>query len=409
MEVEELPQPMRHEHGFQEATPVDEARRRLLELIEPIDRHQSVALEASTDRVLAEEVVATREVPHYDRAAMDGWALRAADTHGASRRSPRTLRVVDDGAMAADSAVRVHTGSPMPDGADAVVMIEDATRLGDTVEVTSAVSEGRHVGEAGEDVQAGQVVLEAGATVTPSGMSLLRSLEVDEVTVYERPEVAVIPTGEELVESNPEPGEVIETNGLMLSQYVASWGGTPRYREIVTDDRDAIIEAIERDLDADLILTTGGSSVGERDLLPEVVVERGELALHGVAIQPGHPVGFGRVDATPIVLVPGYPVSCVVNAVQLVRPAIRHLGHLRHLPYPTIECELAEKIHSSTGKRTFTRVHLEQSDGRYLARPAMTSGAGILSSMAQTDAVVEVPERLEGYNKGEVVEAAIWE
>ena len=400
---------MRHEHGFHRDTPVTEACEAFLDLVTPIDRTTTIGLAKARGRVLAETVVAPRDVPHYDRAAMDGWAVRAADTHGASRRNPRTLDVVGGSTVESGTAARVHTGSPVPEGADAVVMVEDTAAFDGTIEVYAAVAQGRHVGHAGEDVAAGEPAVEMGATVTPSAMALLRSLEVDELTVVDQPTVAVIPTGEELVDADPDPGEVIETNGLMVAQYAEAWGARPEYHDIVDDDHDALARAITAATEADLIVTTGGSSVGERDLLPEVVEELGKLTVHGVAIQPGHPVGLGHVDDTPMAILPGYPVSCAVTAHEFVRPAIRRLARARDTPDPTVECVLAEKIASKVGRRSITRVTLEQTPDGWVATPTMTSGAGILSSMAQTDAVVICPESVEGYDRGERVTAVIWE
>lgn len=399
---------MRHEHGFRDATPLDEARATFLETVTPLDRVESMSAESARGRVLSEDVVAERDVPHYDRAAMDGWAVRSGDTHGADDGSPRRLRIVE-GAVGEGEAARVHTGSAIPEGADAVVMVEEATRVDDHVEIREPVGGSRHVGPAGEDVAAGDVALPAETRLTPSAVALLRSLEVEAVSVYDRPEVAVIPTGEELVRGDPDPGQIVETNGLMVAQYVDSWDARARYRDVVTDDPAALTSAIRNDLDADVIATTGGSSVGARDHLPEVVKEVGELSVHGVAIQPGHPVGLGRVEGTPIVLLPGYPVSCAVNAVTFLRPAIARLAHRGVPRYPTVECTLTRKITSKVGRRTFARVRLLERHDGCQAEPVMTSGAGILSSLAATDAVVEVPESREGYDRGERVTAVIWE
>ncbi len=400
---------MRHEHGFRDATPVATARETLLDLVDPVERTETVALHAARGRVSATSITADRDIPHYDRAAMDGWAVRAEETHGATKRSPRTLEVGEGEPVASGQAVRVHTGSPLPEGADAVVMIEDTRTVGASIEVYDAVASGRHVGVAGEDVASGETVVEEGTTLTPSRLSLLRSLEVEQVTVFERPQVAIIPTGEELVSADPKPGEVIETNGMMVAQYIESWGGDALYRDIVTDDPETLGEAILAEVGADLILTTGGSSVGERDHLPEVVDDIGEVVIHGVAIQPGHPVGMGHVDGTPLIMLPGYPVSCVVNSVVFARPALERVGRFRSLPLPTRSCELTEKVHSKVGRRTYTRVHLERDGDRYLATPTMTSGAGILSSIAQTDGIVEIPEAVEGFDRGDQVEAVYWE
>lgn len=399
---------MRQDHGFHRDTDVATARAQWLELVEPLERTESSDLRSSRGRVLATDVAADRDVPHYDRAAMDGWAVHARDTEGASRRQPRELEIVE-GHVGDGEATRVHTGSELPPGADAVVMVEDTTDRDGRLEVYETVAEGRHVGEAGEDIAAGETVLEAGDLVTPSAMALLRSLEIDSVEVFDAPDVAVIPTGEELVTTDPAPGEVIETNGLMVAEYVESWGATVRYGDIVPDDLPSLTAAIEAAAEADLVVTTGGSSVGERDRLPEAIESIGELVVHGVAIQPGHPVGLGRVGDTPLAMLPGYPVSCAVNAQVFVRPAVQALGHRPYRPRPALECELTEKITSRPGRRTVTRVHLDRTDDDWRATPAMTSGAGILSSMAQTDAVVVVPESLEGYDRGDRVTAVFWE
>ncbi|OYR84567.1 molybdopterin molybdenumtransferase MoeA, partial [Halorubrum distributum] len=231
---------------------------------------------------------------------------------------------------------------------------------GDEVEVFDAVATGENVGEAGEDVADGQRLYEPGHVLRPSDIGLLRSVGLDSAPVREPPEVAVIPTGEELVESDPDPGEVIETNGLTVSRLVERWGGEARYRDVVTDDPDALREAVESDLDADVVVTTGGSSVGERDLIPEVVDGLGEVLVHGVALKPGHPVCLGTAEGTPIVSLPGYPVACIVNAAQFLRPATKRAGGTDAEPFPTRRATLGRKIASEPGVRTFARVTLSE-------------------------------------------------
>jgi molybdopterin molybdotransferase len=221
--------------------------------------------------------------------------------------------------------------------------------------------------------------------------------------------VGVIPTGEELVERDPEPGEVVETNGQTVSQYVERWGGKAEYRNIVTDDPVALRAAIERDLTKDVIVTTGGSSVGERDHLPEVVDDLGEVLLHGVAIKPGHPFALGVVRDTPVLMLPGYPVACIVNAVQFLRPAIKWAGNLPLDPHPTREARLDRKVASETGKRTFVRVRLDEAGETPTAIPTRSSGAGVLSSVALADGWIEIPEDSEGVAEGDRVEVQDWE
>ncbi|MDX1744790.1 MAG: molybdopterin molybdotransferase MoeA, partial [Halobacteriales archaeon] len=283
-----------HTAGFKDRTRLGAAREQLLSRVTPHARSESVPVTDADGRALAESVTAGRPVPHYPRAAMDGYAVRAEDTFGASARSPVVLRRGDDAAPG--TAVRVHTGSELPPDANAVVMIEQVEEVGPELEVFDAVAEGENVGAVGEDVADGQVLFDPPHELRPSDLGLLKSTGVSTVAVQEPPRVAVIPTGEELVQSDPAPGEIVETNGQTVSQLVARWGGVPSYRDVVTDDEEELRAAIEGDTDHDLVVTTGGSSVGERDLVPEVVATIGEVFVHGVALKPGHPVALGVVE-----------------------------------------------------------------------------------------------------------------
>jgi molybdopterin molybdotransferase len=431
--------PERQSAGFKDRTRIDAARRTLLDAATPHDRTERLSLVPADGRALAEPIASERAVPDYERSAMDGWAVRARDTFGASDRSPGILRVADgeaesvpEASVGPETAVRVHTGSELPEGADAVVMIEHAERVGDDLEVFDAVTEGENVAPVGEDVAEGQELFEPGHRLRPSDLGLLKSVGVDRVSVYERPTVGVIPTGEELVQEDPDPGEVIETNGLTVSRLVERWGGLPTYRNVVTDDESALRAAIQRDLTKDVVVTTGGSSVGARDLLPEVVDDLGEVLVHGVALKPGHPVALGVVEETPVVMLPGYPVAAIVNAVQFLRPLVKHVGHFPDDPQPTTRARLARKIPSEPGVRTFARVRLDDArrsgddatpadataaetdsepEGGDLpeATPTRASGSGVLSSVALADGWVAVPEGREGYDAGETVTVEHWE
>jgi molybdopterin molybdotransferase len=393
--------------GFKQLTRLDAARERLLDVVSPIERTESLPLKSADGRVLAAPIDARRNVPHYARAAMDGFAVRATDTFGASERSPAVLHTAETAGP--DAATRVHTGSELPDGADAVVMVEHTEQMGDDLEVLDPVAEGENVAPVGEDVEEGQQLYEAGHRLRPSDLGLLKSIGVREIETYESPTVGVIPTGEELVQAEPEPGEVIETNGLTVSRYVERWGGQATYRHVATDDHEALRAAVERDLTKDIIVTTGGSSVGERDLIPEVIEELGEVLVHGIAHKPGHPVAFGLVEDTPVVMLPGYPVACIVNAIQLLRPAMKCAGHLPQSPQPTTEARLDWKIASEPGTRTFARVEVREADDEAVAIPTRTSGSGILSSVALADGWVVVPEEREGIPADETVAVEHWE
>ncbi|WP_331234649.1 molybdopterin molybdotransferase MoeA [Natronorarus salvus] len=396
--------------GFKEKTRVDAARERLRERCSAHGRTTTLSIGEADGRVLAEAVTAHRDVPHYARAAMDGYAVRAEDTFGASDRSPEVLSRAERGGPG--GAVRVHTGSELPEGCDSVVMIEQVEELGTEIEVFDAVAEGENVGPVGEDVESGQALYEPGHRIRPSDLGLLKSVGIREVEVGERPTVGVVPTGEELVQADPDSGEIIETNGLTVSGLVRRWGGLPTYRRVVTDDHDALRAAIQRDLTKDVIVTTGGSSVGERDLIPEVVSEIGEVLVHGVALKPGHPVALGIVEETPVLMLPGYPVACIVNAVQFLRPLLSWVSGAEPPATPTVAATLTRKIRSEPGTRTFARVSLEESEdggADRIATPTRASGAGVLSSVALADGWVVVPEGREGYDEGERIGVELWE
>jgi molybdopterin molybdotransferase len=397
------------ESGFKSRTRVDDAREQLLDRVAPVTRSESLPVHSADGRALADPVDADRAVPHYERAAMDGFAVRAADTFGASDRSPTVLREAAD-AVGPDEAVRVHTGSAMPEGADAVVMVEEVESLGGDLEVFDAVTEGENVAPVGEDVDAGQHLYDPGHQLRPSDLGLLRSSGVDEVEVVAKPTVAVIPTGEELVQADPDPGEVVETNGLTVANLVRRWQGRPTHHDVVTDDEDALREAIADAAEShDVVVTTGGSSVGERDLVPAVVHDLGEVFVHGVALKPGHPCALGAVDDTPVVMLPGYPVACIVNAVQFLRPAVKQAGRLPCKDTPTFAATLDRKIPSEPGVRTYARVRFDTRDGQRVAVPTRASGSGVLSSVALADGWIEIREGIEGLDEGELVAVQDWE
>ena len=395
------------ERGFRRRTRVSAARDKLAEVVAGIEETKHVPVGDADGRIVAESVTAERNVPHYDRAAMDGYAVVAEDTFGASERSPVRLALDERGA--AGVAVPVHTGSPLPAGADAVVMLEETEVHDGELDVFDAVATGENVGETGEDVAIGDRLYDAGDVLGPSDRGLLTSLGHETVAVVPEPDVAVLPTGEELVQTDPAPGEIIETNGLTVSRLVERWGGSARYRDIVTDDETVLRAAITENLDADVVVTTGGSSVGQRDLLPHVIDDIGEVLVHGVALRPGHPVALGVVEETPVLALPGYPVACLINAVQFLRPTIKWLLNTPVPDHPTIQTTAGEKLRSEPGTRTFARVQLEPGEDGPIASPLRLSGAGVLSSVTRADGWVVIEEALEGIPAGETVTVERWE
>jgi molybdopterin molybdotransferase len=393
---------------FKERTSVDEALRLFLEHISTLRKVEEVTLESCTGRVLAEPVVSERNVPHYRRAAMDGYAVRASDTLGASPANPVMLQLSDQ--IEEGSTSWVHTGTAVPEGADAVVMVEDTATTGNLVEVRAQVYPNRNIGQVGEDIKKGDRIFEEGHLLRPCDAAVLASIGFNRVKVFKKPLVAVIPTGDELVSRKdnrdvPPPGKVLETNGLMSALYVEKWGGVPRCTEIVPDNPDSIKKAVEASLDADMILLLGGTSVGKRDHAPEVVATLGELLVHGIGVSPGKPTALGIVNNVPVVCLPGYPVAGLIALYLFVHPGIRKLAAIPELPELILKRRLVAKISSKIGYVGFVRVVFEGDK----VRPLVGAGAGILSSVAKADGYVLVPENLEGYAEGEEVDVFLIE
>jgi molybdopterin molybdotransferase len=284
-------------------------------------------------------------------------------------------------------------------------MVEDVERLDDVAEIRAQAHPFENVGLKGEDVRRGELIFSPGHRMRPADIGLLASLDVPDVTVYRQPDVAIIPTGEELVGGKPAEGEVVETNGLMNALLVEQWGARYRYRNIVPDVRELIEAALLRETDADLILTTGGTSVGIRDLVPEAVQKLGKLLVHGIAISPGKPTALGFVEDTPIACLPGFPVACLVASYAFAKPAINRLAHVEREFERTVTGTLAGKLTSKPGSRTYARVALRDEH----VEPIMISGSGILSSMAKADGFVIIPENVEGYDEGQQVEVVLFD
>ncbi|MEA1895514.1 MAG: molybdopterin molybdotransferase MoeA [Euryarchaeota archaeon] len=397
---------------FKKRTRVDLAKKTLLEHITPIKRRERIPIKDAAGRVLAENIISAIDVPDHRRAAMDGYAVRAEETTGASPANPVLLREGTD-------CVRVHTGSPVPDEVDAVVMIEDTipSESGGMVEIRSAVHPNKHVSMVGEDVCHGDTIFGSGHHLRGCDIAMLGMIGISHVQVYAHPRVAIIPTGSELVPMQSEPesetNKIRETNGIMVGLYVEKWGGIPVYKDIVIDDPDLIEKAIRASADCDAIILCGGTSVGARDYVPGAIESLGSLLVHGVGLSPGKPAALGMIDTTgktvnetgtiPVLSLPGYPVACLIALFEFGRPAICELARMPLMPDRLMRVRLGAKIASKIGYLTYTRVRV--TDG--VAHPVMTSGAGILSSVTGSNGFVVIRESLEGLDEGDEVDV-IW-
>ena len=402
--------------GFRDRTEVPDVLRLLDARVAPLTG-EPVPLAAASGRVLAEPVVSTVNVPAFARAAMDGFAVRGSDTFSADAYNPLPLSLVGEayparpftGVMGPGQAVRIMTGAPLPEGADAVLMAESAEFEGRAGRVLAreAVAPGRHVGRVGEDVADGQAVLSAGRRLRPQDIGLLASIGAPSVSAVKRPQVAILVTGNELLPSGSTPGryQIIDSNSPMLAALVNRDGGDCLPIRYLPDNYEAVREAI-RDAAADIVLVSGGSSVGAEDHAPRAVAELGELAVHGVALRPAAPTGVGFIGTRVVFLLPGNPVSCLCAYDLFAGRALRRLGGRgTGLPYRTFTLPLAAKIVSAVGRIDYVRVKIENGQ----ATPVAVSGASILSTTVVADGFVLVEQDREGHAPGEVVEVWLYD
>jgi molybdopterin molybdotransferase len=381
----------------------------------PARRDESVPLTRAAGRVVSADIVSDVDVPGFDRATMDGYAVVADSTSGAAPYNRLPLTVVGEalpaqpfaGAVAAGAAVRIMTGAPMPAGADAVLPAEwaDASAAADDrlVAAVAPVTPGKHVGRAGEDVRRGAVLVAAGRALRPQDLGLLSSAGVSELRVWRRPRVRLVVTGNELMPAGSKPSahRLADANGPMLAALVERDGGVADFPGLVPDDPAAIGVALHAS--ADVVIVSGGSSVGVEDHAPALVARDGELAVHGVAMRPSSPTGLGRIGDRLVFLLPGNPVSCLCGYDFFAGRAIRALGgRPTAWPYQSIEARLARKISSPIGRLDYARVRLV--DGA--VEPLAVGGASILSSTTRADGFVIIPADSEGFAAG--AEVKIW-
>jgi molybdopterin molybdotransferase len=374
-----------------------------------IDAHASrlgnevISIEGAAGRILAVDVIAPLNVPGFDRAAMDGYALRGEETAGAGEYNPLAFSVQGQampgqpffGTIAPGAAIRIMTGAPVPEGVDAVVPAEYAAETAGEIVITHPVAPGQHVGHCGEDIREGSPALTAGRRLRPQDAGLIASLGLAQVAVVRQPRVRILVTGNEVrVPGTPKGAyEVYDANSYMLRGLVARDGGLleAQYRlgDAPDDIRGALLAA-----GADVILVSGGSSVGREDFAPQLISELGELAIHGVAMRPSSPAGIGRIGATLVFLLPGNPVSCLCAYDFFAGRAMRLLGgRPAEWPYRSRQCTVARKIVSAIGRVDYCRVRIV--DDR--VEPIALSGASILSSTTRADGFVIVPAESEGY------------
>jgi len=403
---------------------VDQALKKVLEHVEILEAEERPILDC-LGQVLAEDVFSAINIPPMDNSAMDGYAIRAADTRGAGPKSPRILRVIDTVAAGAvarlrvepGTAIRIMTGAPIPGGADGVVRFEDtdeSERQGTPAEigVLIEVAPGAEIRRAGEDIAAGSLVLSKGTALRASEIGVLASLGCGKVKVIRRPVVAILSTGDEIADiAQPlSGGKIYNSNSYSLAALVRHYGAVPKMLGIALDNEDSLMGKLRRGLEADMVITSGGVSMGDYDVVREVLAKQGEIVFWRVREKPGKPLVFGmikgrgRVKDIPFFGLAGNPVSAMVNFELFARPAILKMRGRKNLTKPTVRAVVEDAIKNTDGRRVFTRVFVEKRGDGYFARLTGPQGSGILTSMALANGLAIVPEDKAGVKPGDEVE-----
>lgn len=403
---------------FLKLLPPEEAMQRLLSHLDIHLEPEWVSTTEALGRVTYEPVHSPQALPAFPRSTVDGYAVRAIDTHGASESLPAYLRLVGEVTMGAPATIRlqptecalIHTGGMLPEGADAVVMLEYTQPVGEgEIEVQRAVVEGENVLRVGEDVAQGQLTLPKGVRLRPAEIGGLMGLGITRIQVVRRPQVGILSSGDELIppDQTPAPGQIRDINSYSLAALVTRAGGIPRLYGILPDHAEALEAAAAGALaECDLVVITAGSSASQRDLTAEVVGRLGEpgVLVHGVNVRPGKPTILAMCDGKPVVGLPGNPVSALVIAGLFVVPLIQRLVGLERLPIrPKVSARLALNIASLTGREDWVPVKLERTQGEYVAHPVFFK-SNLIFRLAEADGLLRVPPEANGLNAGELVE-----
>jgi len=402
---------------------VEQANQRILSQFQPVPT-EKIPLSDCTNRILATDIISANDLPLFDNSAMDGFALRAGDSSNAAPASPVTLNVVADipagykptGSLAPGQAARIMTGAQMPDGADAVIPVED-TDFNDrsagvappkTVSITRPVHANENVRPRGMDVRTGDVILKAGIRINAQSVGILAMLGYPEIDVYKRPRVALLSSGDELLEVDApiEPGKIRDSNSPMLASLIQGAGAEVLRLGIANDTHESVTELLEKAIkqNADVIVTSAGVSVGAFDYVKEVVEENGSLNFWRVNMRPGKPLAFGEYKNIPFIGLPGNPVSAFVGFEVFVRGAIGKLCGLSDESRQTVRVRCEEEI-TSDGRESYLRAIIQEKDGQFSARLTGHQGSGNLLSLVQANALLIIPAGVKCVPAGQEVNA----
>ncbi len=397
---------------------IDDARERVLSQIKPLQPLE-LPLQEAEGCVLAQDIVAGSDIPDFASSAMDGFAVRSSDVAGATPASPVELRVVGrapigqrpESTVGGSETVRIATGAPIPAGADAIVPIENCEVLGDTVRILAASPEGKHIRPSGEDAKGGEVLLPAGRRLGAPELGLLAAAGSSHPLVHPRPRVVVLATGDELLPPGrtPEYGQVRDSNSYLLFGALREVGAVPMMAGIVRDEVDDLKDRVLSHLvQADAFVSSGGVSVGERDVVKAAFFKRGDLEFYKVAMQPGMPQGFGHIEGKPFFGLPGNPVSVFVSFEVFIRPALRKMMGRRQLFRPEITARLDADVVGPMGKTQFARVRVKRTKEGWIATPTGGRGSNLIGTVSRANGLAIVPAGVEIAKAGSEVKVMVF-
>ena len=399
--------------------PVQEALDTILSKIQ-FKGVEKIPLDQALGRVMAEDVVSRINNPPLDNSAMDGYALIAGDIQSATPENPVKLEMVEEiaagytakGTLKPGQTMRIMTGAPIPPGADAVLMQEDTQKDGDSILCLDRADVEENIRRAGEDIKIGESVLKKGTTLSPAHIGMLAVIGRSQIAVSQRPTVSILSTGDEILEldETPQGPQIFNSNGHMLAAQIKSAGGIPIYLGIAKDTEKDLMEKFEWALKADIVVSSGGVSVGDYDLVKSSLQKMGQdMLFWKVAMKPGKPLAFGRIGKTPIFGLPGNPVSSFVSFEQFVRPSLRKVLGCSDLSHKTVQAKLTRTIHKKPGRLHFLSSIVSWADGEYTVTPAGEQGSGILKSAANANGLLIFPLEAEEIKQGQEVAVQLLE
>ena len=395
--------------GFKELIPIEKALKLFFDAVKPRKlESELVPVQEAYGRITAKDIIASRDLPPFNRSAVDGYAVRAEDTFEASPFQPKILKITEGKEVRQGEAKLIWTGNPLPRGSNAVIMIEHTKKLSENeIAVLRAVAKWQNVSMKGEDVKAGETAIKAGVRLRPQHLGLLAALGIEKVEVTRKPKVAVLATGDELAELGHElvENKIIETNRLVISWLCRELGAEPIDLGIVGDNepaiRERILEGVEK---ADVIITTGGTSVGKSDLVPLTIqnIEQSAIVAHGIAMRPAMPTALAIVSNKPAIVLSGNPVAAMIGFEVFARPLILKMLGLKE-ERPKLKAKITRRVAGVLGRKVFLRVKVYERNGEFYAEPIRTTGSGIFTTMTKANGYVIIPENREGLEENEIV------